>query len=70
VTLVALLAASMAYVDGSGASLRYGDMAELPPELVRWGFLEHTLVVVLAPLLFWSGGDDLQRLASLEAFKR
>lgn len=72
VSLLALLLVSMAYVDLSGASRHYGEVAELSPELVRWGFLEHTLLVLLAPVLFWSGWsgrEDLHRLGALDVFK-
>lgn len=68
-SLLAFLAASLIYVDVSGASRHYGEVAELSPELVRWAFLEHTLLVVLAPLLFWSGREDLHRLGVLDVFK-
>ncbi len=68
-SLLAFLAASLIYVDVSGASRHYGEVDELSPELVRWAFLEHTLLVVLAPLLFWSGREDLHRLGVLDVFK-
>ena len=68
-SLLTLLVVSVAYVDVSGASRHYGEVAELSPELVRWGFLEHTLLVLLAPFLFWSGREDLHRLGELAVFK-
>jgi hypothetical protein len=69
VSLLALLVVSVAYVDVSGASRHYGEVAELCPEIFRWAFLEHTLLVLLSPALFWSGREDLHRLGALEIFK-